>query len=893
MRSRWGLTWQTLPHSIGVCWHLSGHQHCRGQGGHHFPSKTSAHPSVHQLLDQDQPSRTPAGRGRLAVKGGLRAGHLRDFPRVLQPAVPGPENDRSSSGGHSRCVSPCPDAQGRKKVSAFCGQQASLPFHLSTLRIGNFSSGVHQAFTPGRSVKPTRCEAAHLLRDVWRIRADTPEQAQLHVQTTISVHQFLGWIINYEKSDFTPSQNFHFIGRQFNTQQFTVAPLPKMRLKIQCVHQHWMTNPSITVPDPHRLLGVVVFLASLVPRGRLPLLPVQWWAATAGCQRTGSWTDRTTAPQWVLSEVAWWASQAVLQGLPLAARNTEVTLFTDASSSGWGAQLGSRSTQEQWSASQRSWHFNVLEMQAVINAVRDFLPHLRSRVVRLMGDNIVNVAYIKNKGGTRSYTLMQMTIRLLKWCDRKAITLVPLHLPGVHNIQADSLSRVSQTLNTEGTMAMEHLRPVFASGASRRSTCLRLSPTDNSTTLHLRIWTPGLSSWMPCRCPGTTGRASCLHSRHSSWSLKYCRRSLSLQGSRWLWALHCRRQLHGSRVVGSVPRRSHPAVRLGSIAADSRHRADRRGDRDSSLPAVKSTRVETLRANLMAKGHSRGSCSHDVKGLRDSSLQVYDSHWARFVSFCRSKRWHVFRVRSHHFSTYMMHLFRDGLLPSTIISHRTSVASVLRLWVYDPAAYRHFKLLFRAFRLECLVQRRIMPKWDLHLVLLALLRPPFASECDIQGETSDDVIPLKWRTMKTVFLLALASARWRSYIHALSVSPGRCVFLRGNTERQLVVSLCPETGFLVKNRLPSQALEWISLPGIAHLNPSEAERMLSPVRQLRLGTERVGGVGQWLFIHWNRNIWDNHAKSYQLMECGDCQRLSFSPTSIAYTICMQPLLRRS
>ena len=223
-----------------------------------------------------------------------------------------------------------------------------------------------------------------------------------------------------------------------------------------------MTDPNITARDLHRLLGMLVFMASLVRRGRLRLHPVQWWAATAWCQRTGNWSDRIQVPQWVLSEVAWWASPAVLQGLPLVTKETEVTLFTDASSSGWGAQLGSRLTQGQWSASQRSWHINVLEMQAIIYAVRDFLPHLRSRVVRLMCDNAVTVAYIKNEGGTRSTTLMQMTIRLLKWCDRKAITLVPIHLPGVHNIQADSLSRVGQTLTTEWTMAMESLRPVFA-----------------------------------------------------------------------------------------------------------------------------------------------------------------------------------------------------------------------------------------------------------------------------------------------------------------------------------------------------------------------------------------------------------------------------------------------
>ena len=130
-----------------------------------------------------------------------------------------------------------------------------------------------------------------------------------------------------------------------------------------------------------------------------------------------------------------------------------------------------------------------------------------------------------------------------------------------------------------------------------------------------------------------------------------------------------------SGVDGSGTGRSNPAVRRGSRSADSRHFD--RGDRDSSLQAIKSTRMETLRAVLRAKGHSREAAHMMSRALRDSSNQVYESHWARLVSFCRSKRWHVFRVRSHHFRTYMMHLFRDGLQPATIISHRTSVASVL------------------------------------------------------------------------------------------------------------------------------------------------------------------------------------------------------------------------
>ena len=141
----------------------------------------------------------------------------------------------------------------------------------------------------------------HVYLDDWLIRADTPEEAQLHSQTIFKVLQFLGWIINFEKSDLTPSQDFQFIGMQFNTRRFTVAPLLKMRIKVQSVLQHWMANPNITARDLHRLLGMLVFMASLVRRGRLRLCPIQWWAATAWCQRTGNWSDRIQVPQWTMA----------------------------------------------------------------------------------------------------------------------------------------------------------------------------------------------------------------------------------------------------------------------------------------------------------------------------------------------------------------------------------------------------------------------------------------------------------------------------------------------------------------------------------------------------------------------------------------------------------------
>ena len=132
-----------------------------------------------------------------------------------------------------------------KKTSSSWYQFTCLPFGLATSP-REFTKLLRPVVSLLRQqgVKLQLSVKLHVYLDDWLIRADTPEEAQLHAQTTIKVLQFLDhqlrWIINFEKSDLTPSQDFQFIGMQFNTRRFTVAPLPKMRVKVQSVHQHWM-----------------------------------------------------------------------------------------------------------------------------------------------------------------------------------------------------------------------------------------------------------------------------------------------------------------------------------------------------------------------------------------------------------------------------------------------------------------------------------------------------------------------------------------------------------------------------------------------------------------------------------------------------------------------------
>ena len=200
---------------------LSSHQHCQGWGGHSFSSTTSAHPPVHRFPHQEQQPGSPAGRGCPAGQGGHREGQQRDFSRVLQPAVPGAEKDRSPSSSN-RLVHTAPAHGGaplqdgnsgilriRHQLARSQEWTASIdirdaylhvPMHKAVRKYLRFAvnkrvyeftclpfglATLPQEFTklqhPIIALLRKRGVKLHVSLDNWLIHADTPEQAQLHV----------------------------------------------------------------------------------------------------------------------------------------------------------------------------------------------------------------------------------------------------------------------------------------------------------------------------------------------------------------------------------------------------------------------------------------------------------------------------------------------------------------------------------------------------------------------------------------------------------------------------------------------------------------------------------------------------------------------------------------
>ena len=175
-----------------------------------------------------------------------------------------------------RCLSSCADASSCLQVSAFRGQQEGVPVHLSSVWTGDFSTGVHRAAETRRlAVEAARCEATRLLRRLadqgrytWRSSTARPDN---HQGPPVSrLHDQLREVRPHTKSrlpvhrDAVQHSTFHSGAPAENACK---GPVSSSTLDGQSEH---------TARDLHRLLGMLVFMAWLVRRGRLHLLPVQW-----------------------------------------------------------------------------------------------------------------------------------------------------------------------------------------------------------------------------------------------------------------------------------------------------------------------------------------------------------------------------------------------------------------------------------------------------------------------------------------------------------------------------------------------------------------------------------------------------------------------------------------
>ena len=579
------------------------------------------------------------------------------------------------------------------------------------------------------------------------------------------------------------------------------------------------------VLTPRKLMSLIGTLASLektVPLGRLHMRPFQWYLKSHW-KFPQSLDIRIPVTGNFLKHLKWWEDiKNLMAGAPIHPQVHNTLVFTDASQKGWGAHLNEIVLSGLWSNKEAQLHINVLELKAVLLALKGFQEHLQGQTVLICSDNSTVVSYLNKEGGTHSIEMCALIWRILAFTNSRRIQIRARHVPGSLNVIADSITKGQG--HTDGVVT---------------------SPTDIQPNLQSLAHTNGRSfcnssklqtSNLCISCPRQKG----LENRCIEYLLGRPRRLCLLSSSHPATSnsknnnIPMQDDSTGSRVA-------RDAMVLGSGGSLDQGTPTAPSLEDTSeaatfqqVPQQRGVPESTCVASGFQESNSGRFSSEVAERIkapqRESSRKVYQSRWTIYGQWCTENKVDITSTAVPQVAEFLNYLFTvKNLKPATITDYRTAIADALGSQGEFISKSLELNRLIASFTRDRPKPNRSIPTWDLSLVFLGLTKPPFEPLSEA---------PLKWLTYKTVFLLALASGKRRSEIHAWTHSS---VSSRRNWSE---VTVSPSPAFLAKNQLASDgpdSIKPVVIPALTIMLDSSLveDKSLCPVRALKVYLEKT------------------------------------------------------
>ena len=176
----------------------------------------------------------------------------------------------------------------------------------------------------------------------------------------------LGIVINEKKSDLVPSQSAKYLGMTIDTGAGKVFPSLARVEKFLTVAESFCTMQSPPAQLWQVVLGHLASLERLVPHGRLRMRSLQWHLKSQWSPESDPPSLPVALPEEARRDLSWWmVRDHLLVGVRFGTPAPDLHLYSDASSSGWGAHLLDQNVSGVWSAQEKLLHINLLEMKAL------------------------------------------------------------------------------------------------------------------------------------------------------------------------------------------------------------------------------------------------------------------------------------------------------------------------------------------------------------------------------------------------------------------------------------------------------------------------------------------------------------------------------------------------
>ena len=191
-----------------------------------------------------------------------------------------------------------------------------------------------------------------------------------HQPLLIDTLDLVGFILNRKKSELDLTQDLQFLGIHLRL-DLGRALLPESKAgEIVACARNLSSLKVLNYSQVSHLMGSLNWASGLIPLGRLYLRPLQRHFHSLGL--TNRFTPPRKSDPVVLANLLrqWLDPHFLTSGIPIRPFQADYTIFTDASSQGWGAHMGDSKTSGIWTRIDRKLHINCLELKVVSCALQ-------------------------------------------------------------------------------------------------------------------------------------------------------------------------------------------------------------------------------------------------------------------------------------------------------------------------------------------------------------------------------------------------------------------------------------------------------------------------------------------------------------------------------------------
>lgn len=290
---------------------------------------------------------------------------------------------------------------------------------------------------------------------------ENAEKCIKNVRETVEMLEFLGFLINEEKSNTRPSTRCRFLGFVIDSERFSIELTEEKRERLSKAVREFEALEQCSIREFSELIGKLVAACLAMEYGWLYTKKMEREKSLALLANNLNYSSKMKIPRSIGPDLCWWKENLKKGFSTIKSGDFQLTIFTDASDTGWGAVNGNKKIYGFWSASQIGWHINYKELFTVWLALQELANNSSDCQILLRIDNTTAIAYINKMGGTRYPKYNALARKIWQWAEKRNIFLLASFIPSEKNVEADQLSR-QKNVDTEWALNPEVFAVIVA-----------------------------------------------------------------------------------------------------------------------------------------------------------------------------------------------------------------------------------------------------------------------------------------------------------------------------------------------------------------------------------------------------------------------------------------------